>query len=134
VRPAVRLRPAHKLLRISTERGPDRTDTDQPAPPERTLGHTYRQQPAARERSGWWFTLLAVPVLCCAGSALLAAIGISSLGALLAVGTGQVALAVVLAAAAVVTVVVLAAAAVVTVVVLAAAAVVTVVVLAGRRR
>ncbi len=94
---------------MSTERGPDRTDTDQPAPPERTLGHTYRQQPAARERSGWWLALLAVPVLCCAGPALLAAIGISSLGALVAAGTGQVALAVVLAAAAVVTVVVLAA-------------------------
>ena len=66
--------------------GPDRSETDpgRPVPPE---------------RSGWWLALLAIPVLCCAGPALLAAVGIGSLGALVAAGTGQAVLAVVLAVA-----------------------------------
>ena len=62
--------------------------------PDQTPGRPdQRQQPEPPERSGWWLALLAVPVLCCAGPALLAAVGVGSLGALLAAGTGQVVLA-----------------------------------------
>lgn len=42
--------------------------------------------------SGWLVALLAIPVLCCAGPGLLAAIGISSLGAGIALTAGSVAL------------------------------------------
>ena len=57
------------------------------------------ERPVPPERSRWWLAVLAIPVLCCAGPALLAAVGIGSLGALVAAGTGQVVLAVVLAVA-----------------------------------
>lgn len=51
--------------------------------PDRPLdGPDPREQPKPPERSGWWVALLAVPVLCCAGPALLAAAGIGSVGAL----------------------------------------------------
>jgi len=64
--------------------------------------------PSAKpERSGWWVALLAIPVLCCAGPALLAAVGVGSVGALFAAGAGQVVLAVALALAALTTVAVL---------------------------
>ena len=60
---------------------------------------TAPERPVPPERSRWWLAVLAIPVLCCAGPALLAAVGIGSLGALVAAGTGQVVLAVVLAVA-----------------------------------
>ncbi len=41
---------------------------------------------------GWMVALFALPVLCCAGPALLAAIGAGSVGALLSGATGSVAL------------------------------------------
>ena len=66
-----------------------------------------RQQPEPQERSSWWLALLAVPVLCCAGPALLAAVGVGSLGAVFAAGTGQVVLAVSLALVVLTTVIVL---------------------------
>ena len=43
--------------------------------------------------SGWALALLAMPVLCCAGPALLAALGAGSLGALLGGATGSIAVA-----------------------------------------
>ncbi len=43
---------------------------------------------------GWTVALFALPVLCCAGPALLAALGAGSVGALLSGPTGSVALAV----------------------------------------
>ena len=45
-------------------------------------------------RSGWKLALFALPVLCCAGPALLAAIGAGSVGALLGGAAGSLALAV----------------------------------------
>jgi len=73
--------------------------------PDRTPGgRTDREQPVTSERSGWWLALLAIPVLCCAGPVLLAAVGVGSLGAILAAGTGQVVLATVLVVAVVTTV------------------------------
>ncbi len=47
--------------------------------------------PSGRGR-GWLVALLAIPVLCCAGLGLLAAIGITSLGAGIALTAGSVAL------------------------------------------
>jgi LPXTG-motif cell wall-anchored protein len=44
--------------------------------------------------SGWMVALLAVPVLCCAGPALLAIIGAGSVGALLGGATGSITLAI----------------------------------------
>ena len=44
------------------------------------------------ERRGRWLALLAVPVLCCAGPALLAAVGVGSVGALAGAVTGGVTL------------------------------------------
>lgn len=44
--------------------------------------------------SGWKLALFALPVLCCAGPALLAAIGAGSVGALLGGAAGSLALAV----------------------------------------
>jgi LPXTG-motif cell wall-anchored protein len=44
--------------------------------------------------SGWMVALLAVPVLCCAGPALLAVIGAGSVGALLGGATGSITLAI----------------------------------------
>ena len=38
--------------------------------------------PPTAERKGWWVALLAVPILCCAGPALLAAIGVGSVSVL----------------------------------------------------
>lgn len=65
--------------------------------PDRTPGSPdHQKQPESEERSGWWVALLAIPVLCCAGPALLAAVGVGSLGALVAAGTGRVVLAVAL--------------------------------------
>ncbi len=94
MRPVVPGRPADELLRMSTPgRLPDSTD---------------QQAPSQPERSGWWLALLVIPVLCCAGPALLAAVGVVSLGALFAAGTGQVVLAVTLAVAVVTTVAILA--------------------------
>ena len=61
-------------------------------------------EPEPKERGGWWLALLAVPVLCCAGPALLAAVGIGSVSALFAAGTGRVVLAVALALAVLATV------------------------------
>lgn len=45
-------------------------------------------------RSRWLVALFALPVLCCAGPALLAALGAGSVGALLGGATGSVALAI----------------------------------------
>lgn len=81
---AVPVRHAHELLRVTR---PDQTP--RPADPV--------QQPEPTERGGWWVALLAIPVLCCAGPALLAAVGVGSVGALFAAGTGQVVLAIALA-------------------------------------
>ena len=64
---------------------PDDPAPDQPAP----------QRPQSRR--GRLVALAALPIICCAGSALLAAAGIGSLGALLAATTGRGVLAVVLA-------------------------------------
>ena len=72
--------------------------------PDRTIGHADPEPAPPPQRSGWWLALLAVPILCCAGSGLLAAIGIGSVGALLAAGTGQAVLAVVLTVAVLTTV------------------------------
>ena len=47
-----------------------------------------------QSRSGWKVALVALPVLCCAGPALLAAIGAGSVGALLGGAAGSVALAI----------------------------------------
>ena len=47
-----------------------------------------------QSRSGWKVALFALPVLCCAGPALLAALGAGSVGALLGGATGSVTLAV----------------------------------------
>lgn len=69
--------------------------------PDRTPGsRTEREQPVPPERSGWWLALLAIPVLCCAGPVLLAAVGVGSVGALFAAGTGRLVLAIALAVAA----------------------------------
>ena len=65
------------------------------------------QQPKPKERGGWWLALLAVPILCCAGPALLAAVGVGSLGAVFAAGTGQSVLAVALVLVLLATVIVL---------------------------
>lgn len=54
---------------------------------------TEPQEPK-KDRGGWVVALLAIPVLCCAGPALLAALGAGSVGALLGGATGSVALAV----------------------------------------
>ena len=88
MRPAVPVRHAHELLRVTR---PDQT----PRTPEPERQPERHQKP--KKPGGWWLGLLAVPVLCCAGPALLAAIGIGSVGALLAAGTGRVVLAVALA-------------------------------------
>lgn len=72
--------------------------------PDRALGHPDPEPPRPPERSGWWLGLLALPILCCAGAALLAAVGIGSVGALFAAGTGQAVLAVVLTVAVLATV------------------------------
>lgn len=48
-------------------------------------------------RSGWLAALIALPVLCCAGPAVLAAVGVGSIGALLAAGRGQILLGAILA-------------------------------------
>ena len=51
--------------------------------PDRTPGSPdHQKQPESGERSGWWVALLAIPVLCCAGPALLAAIGVGSVSVL----------------------------------------------------
>ena len=47
-----------------------------------------------KQGGGWMVALFAVPVLCCAGPVLLAAIGAGSVGALLSGATGSIALAV----------------------------------------
>ena len=47
-----------------------------------------------KKGSGWIVALFAIPVLCCAGPAGLAALGAGSIGALLGGATGSVALAV----------------------------------------
>ena len=56
-----------------------------------------KREPERREPGGWWLALLAVPVLCCAGPALLAAVGVGSVAALFAAGTGRTVLTVTLA-------------------------------------
>lgn len=72
--------------------GPGDRASDQPtdAPP------SSLDRPAASSghRRGWLVALLAIPVLCCAGPGLLAAIGITSLGVGIALTAGSVALAV----------------------------------------
>jgi LPXTG-motif cell wall-anchored protein len=54
---------------------------------------TEPQEPK-KTGSGWTVALFAIPVLCCAGPAVLAALGAGSVGALLGGATGSVALAV----------------------------------------
>ena len=41
------------------------------------------------QRSGWWPALLALPILCCLGSSLLAAIGVGSVTAAVGGVTGS---------------------------------------------
>jgi len=53
------------------------------------------KRPPRSGRGGWWVALAAVSVLCCAGPAVLAALGAGSLGAAVGSTTGNVALAVV---------------------------------------
>ena len=48
---------------------------------------------APRRGGGWAWALLALPVLCCAGPALLAALGAGSVGALVGGATGSAVLA-----------------------------------------
>ncbi|GAC1607793.1 MAG: hypothetical protein NVS3B26_02250 [Mycobacteriales bacterium] len=48
-----------------------------------------------KQGGGWAWALLALPVLCCAGPVLLAAMGAGSVGALVGGATGSVVLAVV---------------------------------------
>jgi hypothetical protein len=55
-----------------------------------------------RERGGCWLGLLALPVLCCAGPSLLAAVGAGSVTAALGGATGSVLVAVAVVGAAVV--------------------------------
>lgn len=69
------------------DRTPDRANDAPPSSLDRAA------DPSGR-RSGWLVALLAIPVLCCAGPGLLAAIGITSLGAGVALTAGSVALAV----------------------------------------
>ena len=45
--------------------------------------------PSGPGRSGWWLALAAVPVLCCAGPALLAALGAGGVGAVVGGATGS---------------------------------------------
>ena len=47
-----------------------------------------------KQGGGWAWALVALPVLCCAGPVLLAALGAGSVGALLGGATGSIALAV----------------------------------------
>lgn len=51
------------------------------------------QQPDGPKHSGWWIAAAAVPILCCAGPALLTALGVSGLGAVVGGATGNLALA-----------------------------------------
>ena len=44
--------------------------------------------------TGWMVALFALPILCCAGPALLAALGAGTVGALLGGATGSIALAI----------------------------------------
>lgn len=47
-------------------------------------------QAPKRSGNGWTVALFALPILCCAGPALLAALGAGSVGALLGGATGSV--------------------------------------------
>lgn len=47
---------------------------------------------STQQRTGWWSALLALPILCCLGHAVLVAIGAGSLTAVLGGVTGSLAL------------------------------------------
>ncbi len=47
---------------------------------------------STQQRNGWWFAVLALPILCCVGHAVLLAIGLGSLTAVLGGATGSAAL------------------------------------------
>jgi len=74
-------------------RGKQADRTPDPAT-EAPLSSLDRTTDPSSPRSGWLVALLAIPVLCCAGPGLLAAIGITSLGAGIALTAGSVASAV----------------------------------------
>jgi hypothetical protein len=46
--------------------------------------------PQERGEGRWWWALLALPVVCCAGSGVLAALGVGSIGAVLGGLTGSI--------------------------------------------
>lgn len=66
---------------------------NQPPSPHRPEPTQPRKQNGG---GGWMLALLALPIICCTAPALLAIVGIGSVGALFALGTGQVLVAVLL--------------------------------------
>ena len=98
MRPTVPVRHAHQLLCMTSPTPIGAPDRGKPA--NRTPDRATDAPPSSHDRpadpsgrgSGWLVALLAIPVLCCAGPGLLAAIGITSLSAGVALTAGSVAL------------------------------------------